>query len=67
MTFNPSIFASALMISSVMPSQKNSFSPSALMLTNGSTAMDLSNLSVNSYWVSIVTNKCINALRLSAT
>jgi hypothetical protein len=34
------IFDSALMISSATPSVKYSFSASALMLTNGSTAMD---------------------------
>src|SRR2546422_5876608 len=40
-TSNAWILLSALMISSATPSVKYSFSGSALMLTNGSTAMDL--------------------------
>ncbi len=40
-TFNSSIFASALSSSSARPSQKYSFSGSALMFVNGSTAMEL--------------------------
>src|SRR6266704_2718012 len=39
-TRKPGVRASALRISSVMPSLKYSLSLSALMLTNGSTAMD---------------------------
>ena len=39
-TRSPGICASTLRISSVMPSAKNSFSGSALMLANGSTAID---------------------------
>ena len=41
-TWRPSTRVSALMSSSEMPSLKNSFSGSALMLTKGSTAMVLS-------------------------
>ena len=37
------------MISSEMPSLKNSFSGSALMLANGSTAIDLSDCAPESY------------------
>ena len=40
-TWIPGTFASALMISSVIPSLKYSFSGSALMLASGSTAMAL--------------------------
>ena len=40
MTRRPFSFVKALMMSSVMPSQKNSFSASALMLVNGKTAID---------------------------
>ena len=40
-TCNPGTFASALMISSVIPSAKYSFSGSALMLASGRTAIDL--------------------------
>ena len=39
MTFNPSIWVRAQVISSVMPSQKNSWSCSALMSSNGRTTM----------------------------
>ena len=41
MTFKPSTVVRALIISSVMPSLKYSFSGSALILTKGRTAMDL--------------------------
>src|SRR6478672_7316314 len=40
-TSSARIFVSALMISSVIPSVKNSFSASGLMFVNGSTATDL--------------------------
>src|ERR1017187_6429571 len=40
MTFRPGIFASRLMISSARPSEKYSWSLSAPMLANGSTAME---------------------------
>ena len=41
MTFKPFTVVRALIISSVMPSLKYSFSGSALILTKGRTAMDL--------------------------
>ena len=39
-TWRPSSWVRALMMSSVMPSAKNSFSGSALMLANGRTAIE---------------------------
>src|SRR2546427_9528612 len=45
-TWRFSIWERALMISSVIPSTKNSFSASVLMLMNGSTAIDASGAAV---------------------